>query len=47
MFVSAGPFGGLTALRASGSGHWSWAQTPPVGWNSWNGFATTAKVKDG
>ena len=20
---------------------WSWAQTPPMGWNSWDGFATT------
>lgn len=21
--------------------YWSWAQTPPMGWNSWDGFATT------
>ncbi len=41
MFVSAGLFGGLTAVRASGPGYWSWAQTPPMGWNSWDGFATT------
>ena len=20
---------------------WSWAKTPPMGWNSWDGFATT------
>jgi hypothetical protein len=46
MFVSAGLFGGLTAARASDPGYWSWAQTPPMGWNSWDGFATTVKVKD-
>jgi hypothetical protein len=21
--------------------YWQWAQTPPMGWNSWDGFATT------
>jgi hypothetical protein len=47
MFVSAGLFGRLTAARASNPGYWSWAQTPPMGWNSWDGFATTVKVKDG
>jgi hypothetical protein len=45
MFVSAGLFGRLTAARASDPGYWSWAQTPPMGWNSWDGFATTIKVK--
>jgi alpha-galactosidase len=27
--------------RASSPGFWSWAKTPPMGWNSWDGFATT------
>ena len=41
IFVSVLLFGGLTAARASDPGYWSWAQTPPMGWNSWDGFATT------
>ena len=27
--------------RAADPPYWSWAQTPPMGWNSWDGFATT------
>ncbi len=27
--------------RAADPGYWAWAQTPPMGWNSWDGFATT------
>jgi hypothetical protein len=41
MFVSIGLFGGLAAARASDPDYWAWAQTPPMGWNSWDGFATT------
>ena len=29
------------ALRAEDPAFWSWAKTPPMGWNSWDGFATT------
>ncbi len=31
----------LLAARASGSDFRSWAPTPPMGWNSWDCFATT------
>jgi len=41
MFVLVGLFGGLTPVCASDPDYWSWAQTPPMGWNSWDGFATT------
>ena len=37
----AGWLGGLTAARAVNPEYWAWAQTPPMGWNSWDGFATT------
>ena len=37
----AGWLVGLTAARAADPGYWAWAQTPPMGWNSWDGFATT------
>ena len=39
--VSAGLFAGLAAADASDPLYWSWAPTPPMGWNSWDGFATT------
>ncbi len=29
------------SVRAADPAFWSWAQTPPMGWNSWDGFATT------
>ncbi len=32
---------GLLDARAADPDFWSWAQTPPMGWNSWDGFATT------
>src|ERR1019366_1067727 len=41
MSVLAGLSGGLTAAPAADPTYWSWAQTPPMGWNSWDGFATT------
>jgi hypothetical protein len=41
MFVFVGLFGGLIAARASDSDYRSWAHAPPMGWNSWDGFATT------
>ena len=37
----AGWLVGLIAARAADPGYWAWAQTPPMGWNSWDGFATT------
>jgi hypothetical protein len=39
--VLIGLFGGLAAAHASDPDYWSWAKTPPMGWNSWDGFATT------
>ncbi len=33
--------GGLLTATAADPIYWSWAQTPPMGWNSWDGFATT------
>jgi alpha-galactosidase len=27
--------------QAPNPAYWSWAKTPPMGWNSWDGFATT------
>jgi alpha-galactosidase len=39
--VSVNFFAALTAADASDPVYWSWAQTPPMGWNSWDGFATT------
>ncbi len=36
------PLGGLAAAETSEQPKfWSWAKTPPMGWNSWDGFATT------
>lgn len=32
---------GLFKIRAAEPEFWGWAQTPPMGWNSWDGFATT------
>ena len=29
------------SARAADPAFWSWAKTPPMGWNSWDGFATT------
>ena len=31
----------LHSARAADPAYWAWAQTPPMGWNSWDGFATT------
>src|SRR5487761_2770059 len=41
MSVLAGWFGTTVASRAADPAYWSWAKTPPMGWNSWDGFATT------
>jgi alpha-galactosidase len=41
LLVFAGLFCGFFAARAADPDYWSWAQTPPMGWNSWDGFATT------
>src|SRR5271155_2202040 len=37
----AGLLGGSTPARAADPVYWAWAPTPPMGWNSWDGFATT------
>ena len=31
----------FNSARAADPAYWSWAKTPPMGWNSWDGFATT------
>jgi hypothetical protein len=41
LLIFTGLIGGLFTARAAGPAFWSWAQTPPMGWNSWDGFATT------
>jgi hypothetical protein len=41
LLVFAGLLGGLFTARGSDPDFRSWAQTPPMGWNSWDGFATT------
>jgi len=41
VFTLALLLAGAGALRAEDPGYWAWAQTPPMGWNSWDGFATT------
>jgi hypothetical protein len=32
---------GHSSALAADPAFWSWAKTPPMGWNSWDGFATT------
>jgi hypothetical protein len=39
--VLAGLLGGWAVSRAADPAYWAWAPTPPMGWNSWDGFATT------
>ena len=34
-------FTALVSARAADPAYWAWAPTPPLGWNSWDGFATT------
>ena len=41
VFTLALLLAGAGALQAEDPGYWAWAQTPPMGWNSWDGFATT------
>ncbi len=31
----------LLLLASQAPAYWNWAKTPPMGWNSWDGFATT------
>jgi alpha-galactosidase len=40
-FVFFSLFSALTSANAADPVYWSWAKTPPMGWNSWDGFATT------
>jgi len=37
----AGWLGSCLMATAADPTYWAWAQTPPMGWNSWDGFATT------
>src|SRR5271165_2045680 len=39
--VLTGLLAGPNPGRAADPEFWSWAPTPPMGWNSWDGFATT------
>jgi alpha-galactosidase len=41
MLVVVALIAGAGVVRAADPAYWSWAQTPPMGWNSWDGFATT------
>jgi hypothetical protein len=41
ILTSAGLLASFGFVRAADPAFWSWAQTPPMGWNSWDGFATT------
>ncbi len=41
LLIGTGLFSGLFQANAEDPEFWSWAQTPPMGWNSWDGFATT------
>jgi alpha-galactosidase len=41
LFSCAGLLVGLSLSEAAAPDYWSWSQTPPMGWNSWDGFATT------
>jgi hypothetical protein len=36
VLIFAGLLGGLFTARAADPAYWSWAQTPPMGWNSWD-----------
>jgi hypothetical protein len=36
IFILAGLLAGLLTARAANPAYWSWAQTPPMGWNSWD-----------
>ena len=35
-FALLGLLGGLVTAQAANPAYWSWAQTPPMGWNSWD-----------
>ena len=35
-FTLLGLLGGLVAAQAADPTYWSWARTPPMGWNSWD-----------
>ena len=39
----AGLFGGLLTATAADPNFWSWAKTPPMGWNSWDAFGSSVK----
>ena len=35
--------GGLLTANAADPAYWSWAPTPPMGWNSWDAFGSSVK----
>jgi len=41
LLLVPGFFAGPGTVSAADPAFWAWAQTPPMGWNSWDGFATT------
>ena len=42
-FTLLGLLGGLVAAHAADPNYWSWAPTPPMGWNSWDAFGSSVK----
>jgi hypothetical protein len=34
--IAAGLLGGLLTVTGADPTFWSWAKTPPMGWNSWD-----------
>ena len=36
IFIFTGLLGALLTARAADPNYWNWAQTPPMGWNSWD-----------
>ena len=46
IFIFAGLLGGLFTARAADPAYWSWAQTPPMGWNSWDCYGAGVWQED-
>jgi alpha-galactosidase len=40
-FIFAGLLAGSHLVNAADPNYWAWTPTPVMGWNSWDGFATT------
>jgi alpha-galactosidase len=41
--ILIGLMGGLLTAKAGDPAFWSWAPTPPMGWNSWDAFGSSVK----